>query len=936
MVTEAFAPEGFGRKDYAKYHQRFVALRDERLQRFTALLQPLHRDIVDILPLLFHQNHPLLPGFVSTNTPCGIANYTPLRHEVLAAKKFARSFTLKKQARRRYPIRAVYLMGSIGTLGQEVASDMDIWLCHAGNLGEEGLRELEEKARRIEVWAESQGADLHIFLMHAEAFRDGEALAISHESSGSIQHHLLLDEFYRSNLLLAGLPPLWWIISPEKEPEYRQYTGGLVAQRFIKQSNWLDFGGLETVDIQEFFGAAYWQLHKALDAPYKALLKLFLIETYVAEYPAVRWLSQLTKERIYRDESATADTLDPYLIMLELVSEYLARRGEHDRIALLQRAFYIKAGQQLSGQPRHPGWKFDKIRQLVKEWGWSPQVIKDLDSRYNWKLERVIEERNRVAAELSRSYRMLTEHSRLEMAPKGIERRELALLGRKLYAALERRPGKIDFVNPGVSGNLEEPELWISHNRKQAGGKWFLYRHKPAGDHKVPMKATNSLVEMIAWIRVNGLASTKSQIHLHAPDLLGNGLHLQLVRSIGNLLKPGLRNATDFENFAHSPSIHRARLFINMEPEARAGDDRQLTSERDDPLSYGGTHECLITRLDNLMITSWGEVLVHSHGEGAARVMNCLCQILNMLPPEAGQHKLPVDVEGAANTRGRAFAKRFSGLLEELWEAYLQHGEAMRYLLRIRDRFYLLATRRQQDKTLFDWQEAADQTALMALLGEPPAQACHTHIDAQALPESPIGYLLRRFEPGNLQLYYRPQGNSIEYFLMDEHGAIYRQSVPGAQDKHFITQQQRFLHSLLTRQMVITADGAPLQPEQQVLFYRLQGGPGDWQASPVRAGIDNPGSYTDMTLSTGPHGPWVDGFSLILGNQEFSSLILGDMLYDEVAAHLKSLRHGDGCYPAYLTGVICTGLEQSERWPIGEMLAFKHILEARLSEALCA
>ncbi len=48
-----------------------------------------------------------------------------------------------------------------------------------------------------------------LFFINAEEFRQGKLGDLTSESCGSAQHSLLLDEFYRTSVLLAGkYPPL--------------------------------------------------------------------------------------------------------------------------------------------------------------------------------------------------------------------------------------------------------------------------------------------------------------------------------------------------------------------------------------------------------------------------------------------------------------------------------------------------------------------------------------------------------------------------------------------------------------------------------------------------------------------------------------------------------------------------------------------------------
>ena len=82
----------------------------------------------DLMPLLWHVNNPMLPGFVSTDTPAGVIGYRPNREQLLLARRYARGFSEDKRHRLEFPILGLYLMGSMGSLGQTAGSDLDFWL----------------------------------------------------------------------------------------------------------------------------------------------------------------------------------------------------------------------------------------------------------------------------------------------------------------------------------------------------------------------------------------------------------------------------------------------------------------------------------------------------------------------------------------------------------------------------------------------------------------------------------------------------------------------------------------------------------------------------------------------------------------------------------------------------------------------------------------
>ena len=187
--------------------QRFLMLNRERLLRVQEALRWKQRDFLELLPLLFHLNHPMLPGYISKDAPTGIADYLPSQKSLEAAKRFSKAFEFKKRALRTHDIHAIFLMGSSGTVAYSEKSDFDLWLCHRPTLNRGQIEELSKKAIAIEQWTATLGLEVHIFLMNADQFKNGEVVNLSSESSGTAQHHLLLEEFYRTGLLIAGRYP---------------------------------------------------------------------------------------------------------------------------------------------------------------------------------------------------------------------------------------------------------------------------------------------------------------------------------------------------------------------------------------------------------------------------------------------------------------------------------------------------------------------------------------------------------------------------------------------------------------------------------------------------------------------------------------------------------------------------------------------------------
>src|SRR5690606_4057116 len=93
-----------------------------------------------------------------------------------------------------------------------------------------------------------------------------------------------------------------------------------------------------------------------------------------------------------------------------------------------------------------------------------------------WKIHRVLEERAMLVDELTRSYRNVSEFARTQAQGSTIDSADLNLLGRRLYTAFERKAGKVEIINPGISTDLTEERLSFVQGEGGRSDGWLLYR----------------------------------------------------------------------------------------------------------------------------------------------------------------------------------------------------------------------------------------------------------------------------------------------------------------------------------------------------------------------------------------------------------------------------------------------------------------------------
>ncbi|NNA70642.1 class I adenylate cyclase [Pseudomonas gessardii] len=931
--------EGIDRKVLAQLRSRFLALNAGRMARAVEGLTPRQQSVLALLPLFFHVNHPLLPGYVSGSTPAGLSNFEPDAQVLAEAQRLTRSFSYKpRHGNPPTPIHGLFLMGSLGTLAQADQSDMDVWVCHADNLSEAELGELRKKCQLLEAWALTMGAEAHFFLVEPSRFALGDRdTLLSSDDCGTSQHYLLLDEFYRTAIWLAGRTPIWWLVPVYEEARYAEFTHTLISKRFIRADETLDLGHLAHIPPGEFIGAGLWQLFKGIESPYKSVLKLLLTEVYASEHPRVQCLSLRFKRAVFANQ-LDLDELDPYIVVYRRIEEYLRGRNEPERLELVRRSLYLKVNRKLTTGQRTAGWQRALLERLANEWGWDPRQLALLDSRSQWKVRQVASERRALVNELNYSYRFLTQFARTEQTVSLINKRDLNVLGRRLYAAFERKAGKVEFINPGIAPDLAEDTLTLVHspNRKEPGqSHWGLYNGSLTAlewEHFAPIKRSRDLLEMLTWCHRNGVIDSSTRLALHpgTSDLSEFEL-FNLLGSLQQTLALPLA-MVDEECLLRTAIPDEVLLLINVgvDPLKHHRDlNILMTTERTDSLSYAGVRENLVLTLDQVTLNSWNEVMV-SRYDGPHALLDCLRDYLNQLP----RNQLPrLRVRCFCHNRAQFIAQRVEEIFDtaqHLMLSQLNH----RYLIQVQQHYHVMELAPGQANHV----SLASQQALVDYLSEELASYSPLHLDAMALEDHDLAILLPMGQADCVQVFYRINDGFAELYVLDEFNALWQQRLPFHDEQSLLAPLQRFLQSIIYRRDALS----PLDPQQplgavQTLYYQLLPSAGG-RARRVepRPAPQVPANkpFYDVQAIIGKGAPGQVGITLYCNQREFCELEFGDQLFAVVAQEIVGQRRETERYRCYITDLDLSGLLGDVQGPSNLYLRYKAELEQALNQAL--
>ncbi|MEK6748615.1 MAG: class I adenylate cyclase [Pseudomonadota bacterium] len=921
--------------------KRFIQLNAQRYDRTAQMLHVKQRVFLDLLPVLLHYNHAMLPGYVGDDAPAGVSGYLPTPSALASIKHFSNDFVHTRKPIRQHDIFSVFLMGSAGSIAFSTHSDLDIWLCHRESLNDAELTKLQEKTTALERWAGTLELEVHFFLMNPERFRAGQLQGLSDESSGSAQHYLLLDEFYRTSLWIAGRIPVWWFVPPDADGDYAQAVKKISSKNLLSDNEFIDFGGIARAPIQEFFGAAVWQVYKAIDSPFKSVLKILLTESYAHAYPNTLLLCTELKRDMYEGKLQIEHT-DPYLRLIARLDDYLSSRMDSERLENVRRYFYIKLEMPVTDKKMHNQWRASVVLDLVKGWVWTDAQVAMLDNRSDWKIDRIKEERNALVKDLTQSYAFLSQFAREQEVGSTLRQEDLTILGRKLYASFERKAGKIEMVNLGIAPAPDEENVTIFHDPKGKGESWFLFRGRvdiaDVGKHR-PLKAAHGIVELVAWCYFNGVIGEHTYFAIHSPARERISLEIKSVLKSLEELFPGLRvPQANVKSYSVPSRIVQSAMFINVgrtPKAAQTGMERQIIDQMHEIFHFGSAKENLVQAIDLVIVTSWSEVYVF-HYQGMAGFMEAVCQYIQWSPLSNYDGPPPINLYSFSAHIGHAIAGRVKAVWDEVIDIYFGlrgHPDA-RFVVQAENGYYAL----YQDLNKLRYEYHDGYAKLLTFLERPLFNFSPLYAERYTLRRTFLPILFRANKAGIVQTFYQVKGDRTLLFVFDENGALFVQEsseiIIDSLVHHFLI----FLKSVTRRQAALAGVGGRTILPEKLEFYQIvtkNNNPYIERHEMEYERVDP--RYFNISVI----GEFVDeraSFRVFCDNKEFSSLEFGDKLFEVVAQYIAALRAGGGTdYPCYITDIDLApgmlGLEQNRKIPTILYLHYKRRIEQRLDRA---
>ncbi len=899
--------------------RRYLAYRRARIDEQT---DPRVGEALSLLPFLLHVNRPGLPGYVDDpGCPAGIADYAPSAAVLALARRLFPEARVRRAGVLRPAVDVVAVMGSAGTVGFTRGSDLDVWVCHAP-LARAGLAVYREKVRAVEAWANDHaGVEVHLFLQATERIRDDDFGETDVEGCGSAMGSLLKEEFYRTAVHLAGKLPAWWVLPPDLSPdEYRAAVASCRRDVGVDADGYVDLGGVARVPLGELFGAAIWQIVKGWKSPFKAALKMGMLERAVRgarrdEPP----LCEAVKRAVFE-----GDRPDPYCVLFDAVTAHYRDAGEHDTVDLLARCFYLKSGARVTPEAaRHPGDGPDReavMARYVDRWGWTDRDLEHLNAFGAWRFEFV----EALAKELDRYFLSTYQRIRQVLERTGetqrITDRDLTVLGRRLQAVYRRTLHKVETVHLASAG-AEEAALSLYQEVSPDGdAPWGLYRGRvsPSGAGATEadlLRTGEDPLALLVWAAHNRILGPATQLQCAGMDREIPSADLDAVA----------RELVTFESAVRA-----------AEPGPDALLDRPVMERM--VVVPGLGLGAAASEVGAVYATSWGEVFYRrwtGSGAVAAFVDALFVRFLREVP---APDRLAVFVPSRRVVRrsgpGRRLERQLPAVARFLGGPASPPGVRRRYVGPAEAGFAVVDRHGPDD---IRYREFPDPDGLLRYLsGVGPHPRIETAVDRQA---GSLAVLARIFETagyGRVDVFVLEERDRETLFVVDEVGHLSAFTVSLTPEPYALARLLSFLEDLVPR--LAAQPGSPLAglgfPDavriHTLVFEgacRVITATQEHLAEARALGL----KPTGLTIEQLPGGT---GYRVSWGDQTLESGQVDDPLA-EVRRRILAARRRGGSYRVFITRLFLDARFR-ERWcgpfeTTGHHLFYKRALEQRLS-----
>lgn len=572
----------------------FRAFREYNSIRLEKTLETLNRDeqkIFTCIPYLLHLNERNIPGFIEDEeTPYGIANFEWSSKSLGLLKELFPDCQIQKKTLPKKPIESLALMGSCGSIAMTKKSDFDFWLCvDSTRFTQRQLDLLALKCKAIEIWGDTKNLEVHFFINDIGEILANKFGSADEESSGSALGYLLKEEYYRTFIIVEGKYPVWSVVPARCNDEmYDRCADIIQSSSELDRHNFIDFGNIQHIPLEEYYGATLWQIVKGYKNPFKSLLKMGILEVYFKnrDNPVHLLLCNSVKMEVH-DLSTPLCMIDPYVAMFKALIDHNAEGGSQDKDRLLKICFYLKTGfsvksseecvkrsNELTTKLERKENTWLEVNELIfhrqfSKWGWNNLVISDLNAFSNWPFDKIKDLGEQINTFTLDIYRALTADITRIKVKHMITAVDITVLGRKIQSLYRDLPNKVANVYHIKDEHVEQILTFYQHDDDWKLYKTAVSKSTVAAKGAYIIRSAESLNDLAFWTIHNDIYRPNiTSVSVKSDDpLVGAAFMKGLLDELYNFFPQVKVSSIANSKLLSKPLIEKI-LFMCQEPSA--------------------------------------------------------------------------------------------------------------------------------------------------------------------------------------------------------------------------------------------------------------------------------------------------------------------------------------------------------------------------------
>lgn len=863
--------------------------------KYENLLNRFHpgiRNNIRTLPLFFHVNKNLLPGYVNNTVPCTVYNYIPDAEAIDQARLFNSKFDYDYNSPALdHSIEAIYLQDNLKS-GKVI-----LWIIHTKALNEQATELLKEKTAYICKWLESKLFKIQYYVCTV----DNMAIAYWGNKYNSIHpdKSIFLDDFYSEGILIAGKSPAWWLIPPNMEDQHEQLINNIKTDQADTYEDIIDFGSIANARPQDYLTSAIINLTNIKLCPEESWLNILSLCHKLASSPSLDCTSHRIKQRIYSDACELIQYQDIYCDIINEISNSIYGREKEIVIARILRII---------------AYRHEKYSASINIYKTLLSSRQDNDSQYlnNDKLAYEYFQASGVIFRLiEQAFKWFIKKSG-DIAPHLISPNSgIETITYNLIRQIEQKNGYIQVTNISPLKNISPYDICLQHNTSNHENNWSL-NIIDYDRNCFELRHGNNPVEVIAWAVFNHVIDDKTRISVICPYLSIKQTH------IADIIKILLRYLPELASQDIS-----LETYIN--DEKPKNDILILHEENSENInSKNNIH------LYRFSISNYGEVVFKEYN-GINGFLDFVCEALSSdIKTNNKQHV--VSMHNTSSSLGYSFINEARRIYNNVRNFVFDSKQKRTHFIdTFNDHYYAIL---RNNDTLVPYNniiniypeeyfEYTDSNILM-------------HFSSEVQNNNLLNYLYRNNIYGYLQVFYRINDNISHIYILDENGVLTRFSQPFHDRQSFLNQWLMFLYNTKQKIKTLTNQDATL-PNIEIceLTYSNMG---QLVKTHLNASmLPSDGRYFDLKVAIFEKNG-KQSIALKCDGKEFTSTEYGNEIFDKLGKYLAKYSRRGANNPIYLTDIetplSLLKINDVKKLHIRDYIKYKRNIEQRLNRII--